>query len=164
MTEEGTRRDLNGLHFESRRPSGRLDGRFVLMAEQSGACCVDCVGAVILAPQPDRANFAPRRSTPRTTRGFFCVGGSFGREFGQSYPLQLESRVLMLSGTSHRPTALERPFELAQSGRARGIEDLVRMLKHEGYSTGQIQGPSLRRQLSDLIKAARSESSDTPRT
>jgi hypothetical protein len=70
----------------------------------------------------------------------------------------------MLSGMNHRATALERAFELARSGRLRRTEDIIASLKREGYSTEQLQGPSLRRQLSDLIKAAHSKSGNAKLT
>jgi hypothetical protein len=55
----------------------------------------------------------------------------------------------------HRMTTLERAFQLARSGRVAGLTDIVDALRRDGYSADQIQGPILRRQLADLIKAAR---------
>ena len=52
-------------------------------------------------------------------------------------------------------TALERAFQLARSGRVAGLTDIVNALRGEGYSADQIEGRALRRQLADLIKAAR---------
>ena len=49
---------------------------------------------------------------------------------------------------------LERAFELARSGRCRTIEDIHRQLKAEGYSTSQITGPWLLRQIRSLIQEA----------
>jgi hypothetical protein len=63
-----------------------------------------------------------------------------------------------------RPTVLERAFELARSGGPRGTEEIVAALRREGYSTEQIHGPVLKRQLLNLIKAARSVSFDANRT
>jgi hypothetical protein len=40
----------------------------------------------------------------------------------------------------------------------------VAALRREGYSTEQIEGPVLKRQLLDLIKASRAASSDANRT
>jgi hypothetical protein len=54
-----------------------------------------------------------------------------------------------------RMTALERAFQLARSGRAAGVRDIITSLKRDGYSASQIEGPLLKRQLADLIKAAR---------
>jgi len=51
-------------------------------------------------------------------------------------------------------TALERAFELAQSGRCRNMHDLKSLLHQEGYSTLQLEGKSLRKQLITLIKDA----------
>jgi hypothetical protein len=54
------------------------------------------------------------------------------------------------------PTALERAFELAKSGRSSNIVDIRRQLLDEGLDPNQITGPILVRQLRDLIaKAAR---------
>jgi hypothetical protein len=58
---------------------------------------------------------------------------------------------------SHRATVMERAFELARSGRPRGTTDIIAALRREGYSTEQIQGPALKRQLVTLIKATRSD-------
>ena len=51
-------------------------------------------------------------------------------------------------------TVLERAFELARSGRCRTIDDIHRQLKAEGYSTHQIMGPWLHRQLRSLMQDA----------
>ena len=59
---------------------------------------------------------------------------------------------------SCRATAMERAFELARSGKPRRTQDVIAALKREGYTTEQIQGPALMRQLVTLIKAARSDS------
>jgi hypothetical protein len=58
-------------------------------------------------------------------------------------------------------TALERAFQLARSGRVAGLTDIVSSLKRDGYSTNQIEGPVLKRQLADLIKAARKETENS---
>jgi hypothetical protein len=57
-------------------------------------------------------------------------------------------------GMDCRMTALERAFQSARSGQARRTRDIIASLKREGYSTEQIHGPELMRQLSNLIKAA----------
>ena len=56
-----------------------------------------------------------------------------------------------------RKTTLERAFDLAQSGKAFSVTDIILSLKREGYSVEQIQGASLKRQLTALIKSARLE-------
>ena len=38
-------------------------------------------------------------------------------------------------------TSLERAFELARSGRVATVTELIRLLRREGYSTDQIEGP-----------------------
>lgn len=53
-------------------------------------------------------------------------------------------------------TALERAFEMANSGQFHGISDIVRRLKAEGHGSQQIEGESLRRQLRALcVKAVK---------
>ena len=53
-----------------------------------------------------------------------------------------------------RPTALERAFQLARSGRPKSIDDIKHELAKEHYSTGQITGNTLRKQLLTLIQEA----------
>ena len=55
---------------------------------------------------------------------------------------------------SLRPTELERAFQLARSGRPNSIDDIKQELKKERYSTGQITGNALKKQLLALIQAA----------
>lgn len=52
-------------------------------------------------------------------------------------------------------TALERAFDLARSGTCLYVKDIVWQLKSEGYSPRQIQGPSLKKQLQELIEKAK---------
>lgn len=56
-----------------------------------------------------------------------------------------------------RPTALERAFALAKTGEYTGAADIVKQLKVEGFTTSQISGGSLSRQLRALCTAARAE-------
>ncbi|HUQ35596.1 MAG TPA: hypothetical protein VM144_04385 [Aestuariivirga sp.] len=53
----------------------------------------------------------------------------------------------------YRQTTLERAFDLARSGDCRSVEYLTKKLKSEGYDLVQMQGKSLRKQLSDLIES-----------
>jgi hypothetical protein len=53
-----------------------------------------------------------------------------------------------------RPTALERAFQLAKSGGPKSIDDIKRELAKEHYSSGQITGNTLRKQLLALIQEA----------
>jgi hypothetical protein len=55
---------------------------------------------------------------------------------------------------NERPTALERAFQLARSGRPKSIDDIKRALANEHYSSGQITGNTLRKQLLTLIQEA----------
>ena len=59
-------------------------------------------------------------------------------------------------------TALERAFQLARSGSVASLTEIVSSLNREGYSGNQVEGRVLKRQLADLIKAARKASADVP--
>jgi hypothetical protein len=61
----------------------------------------------------------------------------------------------MLGDMDHRMTTLQRAFQLARSGRVSRLSEIVEAIRAEGYSANHIEGPVLRRQLVDLIKAAR---------
>ena len=52
------------------------------------------------------------------------------------------------------PTALERAFILARSGDCSSATDIREALRREGYRSGEIEGPSLVRQLKALCVAA----------
>ena len=56
-----------------------------------------------------------------------------------------------------RMTTMERAFDLARSGKFTTLTEIITTLDREGYSASQIQGPLLKRQLTDLIKAARQD-------
>jgi hypothetical protein len=58
-------------------------------------------------------------------------------------------------GMDQKMTALERAFQLARSGRVAGLTEIITSLNREGYSSSQVEGRVLKRQLADLIKAAR---------
>jgi hypothetical protein len=62
-----------------------------------------------------------------------------------------------------RMTALERAFQLARSGRVAGLTEIISSLNREGYSAKQIEGRVLRRQLGELIKAARTQTAEAER-
>ena len=59
-------------------------------------------------------------------------------------------------------TALERAFELARSGRFATAGEIARAVSGEGYSASQLEGPSLRRQLTGLIKEAKAQNEAGP--
>lgn len=61
-----------------------------------------------------------------------------------------ESTIECLIDTSK--TALERAFDLARSGRFSSMTDIRTALAAEGYSTAQIDGPVLQRQLRGLMR------------
>ena len=52
-------------------------------------------------------------------------------------------------------TAVERAFELASSGRFSSLPDIRRALASEGYSTTQVVGSQMTRQLRQLMVAAK---------
>jgi hypothetical protein len=54
-----------------------------------------------------------------------------------------------------RKPALVRAFELARSGKCLNISELLLRLTAERYDASQIQGPSLRKQLVELIEVAK---------
>jgi hypothetical protein len=60
----------------------------------------------------------------------------------------------MLSAMDHNVTALERAFQIANSGKCSSTWDLRQQLKCEGYDLHKVVGRSLLRQLDLLIKAA----------
>jgi hypothetical protein len=53
-------------------------------------------------------------------------------------------------------TTLERAFQIARSGDCEDIAGLKKRLNAEGYSSSQVEGPQLRRQLLALITQAKS--------
>ena len=55
----------------------------------------------------------------------------------------------------HNLSALERAFQLAKSGRAAFVSDIIATLKREGYEISQIQGLKLIAQLKKLIEESR---------
>lgn len=57
--------------------------------------------------------------------------------------------------SGHRPTALERAFELARSGAYAKAAEIKRQLKIEGFHQEQVAGPTLSRQLTALCTEAR---------
>ena len=57
---------------------------------------------------------------------------------------------------THRPTTIERAFQLASSGECASLGAIRSRLQSEGYhdAASQISGPSLLRQLRQLCAAA----------
>jgi hypothetical protein len=60
----------------------------------------------------------------------------------------------MLSAMNDNPTAIERAFQLAKSGRYASVGHIQKALAAEGYSKNQMAGPSLLKQLKGLIRSA----------
>jgi hypothetical protein len=54
------------------------------------------------------------------------------------------------------PTPLERAFALARSGEYQGLAEIRAQLRAEGFSTKQLEGPRLLKQIRDLCIASRS--------
>jgi capsular polysaccharide biosynthesis protein len=52
-------------------------------------------------------------------------------------------------------TAIERAFQAAKSGEAQSLEDILRLLKREGYQVQYVDGLSVRRQLRSLMREAK---------
>jgi hypothetical protein len=61
-------------------------------------------------------------------------------------------------GMNPNYTPLERAFALARSGEYLGPGEIRAQLKAEGYSTVQLEGKSLMKQLRDICNAARAPS------
>lgn len=59
---------------------------------------------------------------------------------------------------NHTTDPIARAFELAKSGTCHNIEEIHRVLNNEGFinSVAHLSGPSLKRQLYNLMKAAAS--------
>jgi hypothetical protein len=60
----------------------------------------------------------------------------------------------MPSAMDHTITALERAFQLAESGDYTCVSDIKKRLIQEGYSVAQVTGRVLSNQLLGLIRAA----------
>jgi len=60
-----------------------------------------------------------------------------------------------------RKNTLERAFDLARTGRHARVSDLVDYLNREGYDGWRVDGPILKKQLSNLIKEAKTHSPAT---
>jgi hypothetical protein len=54
----------------------------------------------------------------------------------------------------HRPSQLERAFELARTGKYPTVDIIKKQLTREGIDSHQIEGPVLRRQLREAIADA----------
>jgi hypothetical protein len=52
-------------------------------------------------------------------------------------------------------TSLERAFQLARTGLYSSVEEIKKQLRAEGFSTAQVTGGTLSRQLKALIREAR---------
>lgn len=64
----------------------------------------------------------------------------------------------MVAPMDSNKTALERAFELARSGTVLNMAELRSRIRREGYSSEQVEGKALGRQLRDLIVAAKPDS------
>ena len=64
---------------------------------------------------------------------------------------------MLPSRMDHRLTALEYAFQMAKSGEYTSVEQIKKQLKAKGYSVAQITGPTLSRQLTNLIRAAQTK-------
>ena len=57
-------------------------------------------------------------------------------------------------------SALERAFELAETGNYKSVEEIRRRLSQEGYFTHQILGRTLSQQINKIIRANRPSVTD----
>jgi hypothetical protein len=64
------------------------------------------------------------------------------------------SASVMLGSMDEKLTTLERAFQLARAGRVKDVKEIRTILKREGYSVDQLQGPQLKLQLGKLIRDA----------
>ena len=62
---------------------------------------------------------------------------------------------------NQRMTALERAFQLARSGQVSTVSEIKASLSRDGYSANQLDGPSLRRQLTGLTAGGLTRSRPT---
>jgi hypothetical protein len=70
--------------------------------------------------------------------------------------LERSGRFSKIQSMSNRPTALERAFALAASGKVRSAYEIKQTLKAEGYpEDGQLHGMTISRQLGRIIAAAK---------
>ena len=60
----------------------------------------------------------------------------------------------------HRPTTIERAYELARSGTCESVNDIRAQLKREGHDAveGHLSGPTIGRQLRTLCRESRAVS------
>jgi len=61
----------------------------------------------------------------------------------------------MLTAMDRSKTTIERAFQLAETGRYPTFTDISDQLASEGYDRKQLQGPSLRKQLIEIIRKVR---------
>jgi hypothetical protein len=54
-----------------------------------------------------------------------------------------------------KPGAVERAFQIADSGQVATVSEIKRALNNEGYLAYEISGPTLSRQLGERIKKAK---------
>lgn len=65
------------------------------------------------------------------------------------------ARLCYAQAMNYRKTAIERAFELARTGKFATAAEIKRTVSGEGYVVSQIEGPSLMRQLREIIRLAR---------
>jgi hypothetical protein len=60
-----------------------------------------------------------------------------------------------------RKTALQRAFELAQTGKYLNVLEIIKRLKAEKFDADQVEGPTLKKQLFQLIEKSRQSDEGT---
>lgn len=70
----------------------------------------------------------------------------------------MQGKPCYILGMTHRPTTIERAYELAKSGTCNNVEEILAKLTAESYfdAKSQLYGPVLRKELNALCKATRS--------
>jgi hypothetical protein len=115
--------------------------------------------------QPDLGEELPGARDHRRRRGWRArawsasQSGDQGPSEGcQHNPTALKAKTRVMD---QHPTALERAFELARSGRVKDISEIRAVLKRERYDVDQLQGRQLTMQLQKLINDAKTPSLKT---
>jgi len=69
---------------------------------------------------------------------------------------------LLHSRMEPNTSTLERAFQLARTGRHTSVDAIRKQLQKEGYTTSQLFGRTLHKQLRELIDAAVAERTEDP--
>ena len=69
-----------------------------------------------------------------------------------------------MNGMTHRPTTLERAYQLAESGECRNVSEIKKRLQSEGYDriADQLYGRTVTNALRDRCQAAQARAETAP--